>query len=293
MTLAAWVTACRNTDRGRLFLDNIGIDLDAGNVDKALLEKFILYLKGVIGINPLPAAASKGEAYSKLAADSISGCSLYFSGTLINVSRVPLVCVFRLDEYMASLWFDFTSIGGLQDVNTAEDILNILTKVGDLSKILRPGAQLRGRFPMVWLTRASELNNVLTSYTVGIPTEADLARDALGLLSYDSDDYLCSIELEVADINWGALRRPSAFDGGMNLVFRSNEIVEPEGRAIHLGSHDPELPELLSAPITLTAHHMPRGLGRVSCSSGFSWAKLAKTVKNTRIAAVSGEIMKI
>jgi hypothetical protein len=152
-----WAAKCSATDRGRIFLDNLGIDLGFGFLKDPELKRFA---KG------LSAAASGGgathsEPYVAVATRAIERRLLYLRGRKINRSRRALACLFSFDEILAGLWFDMSRVGILTDMDGPEEIFHKVSyasrRAGGLGPILRPGSALRGRLPLVWLAFDAEV----------------------------------------------------------------------------------------------------------------------------------------
>jgi hypothetical protein len=141
---------------------------------------------------------------------------------------------------------------------------------------------------MVWLARESEVSAATAKHPRS--PKANVIRDALGLLHHSDDCLLCEIVVKPSEHPLNKVRRPTAFDGGLNMVFRSNAQREEVGRAINLANYKPELSEIVSSPLTLGPSHKLKSLGRIGKSANFSWTKLARQALEVRIDGVCSDL---
>lgn len=273
-TFDDWAARCTSTDRGRLFLDNLGIDLELNFLDDRALKKF---RSGLVS----PPGASPISTMAEAASSAVENAAVFLKGKKRNRTKQALAHVFQLDRKMASRWFDPTRLGGLGRYDGPEELLDLVRRAGGIGTMLRHGAELRGRLPVVWLAFDSELTQIMHSAAVG--HAGNVVRDALGLLHYQEDQYLCRIVLPSSDVGGMGKRRPTAFDAGANLVFRSNKVNETFGRAIHLATGMPSLREVVTAPVPLTPAHTMEAIGRISQSAAFSWSDMARSTDPLRI----------
>jgi hypothetical protein len=285
--LETWIERCSKTPRGQIFLDNLGIDLDFSFLRASDLRRFVRGLDAAMGD---PLVASDTEPFVKAADLAIKKTSLYLCGRRQNRSRRAMACVFQLDRFISGLWFDLTPIGGYGDLDGPEQILGRIQSAGGLSAILRSGAALRGRVPVVWLAFDDEMSDLLAKAAAN--RKADAVRDGLGLLHYKEDYYLCRMVIPVRDVAGLRKHRPSGFDAGPNLVFRANRLKETVGRAIHLRSQSASVRELVANPISIGGDYVIEGLGRLGRSSAFSWETLAAKTSVRRISRTVIELRK-
>lgn len=277
----AWARACRKLDRGKIFLDNLGIDLDLSEVSDGAIRLF----RNSLGTG---SSMLSTEPVSDAIDRSISAASLYLKGRRKNRSGKALACVFRFDWPLALRWLDLTPISGWNPYDGPEEILSKVQSAGGLSSLIRSGAELRGAAPMVWLTFDDEITGLLRSGTY----QADEIRDTLGLLHHNQDVFLCRILIPSERAVKVIKRRPTAFDSGANLVFRSNELSENTGRTLHLQSGLPAVREMVSAPISLASSFELTPIGRLGATAGFSWRSLAAKTKPARITRTLNRIRK-
>ena len=274
-----WARACRKLDRGKIFLDNLGIDLDLGEICEGNVRLFR---------NGLSASSSRssGEPFSEAVDRSISAARLYLRGRKRNRSNKALTCVFRFDWPLALRWLDLTSISGWNPYDGPEEILAKIQRAGGISTLIRAGAELRGAQPIVWLAFDDEITGLLRSSSNG----ADEVRDTLGLLHHNQDVFLCRILIPSDRVAGIVKRRPTAFDSGANLVFRSNELPETAGRTLNLQSGLPAVREMVSKPIPITPAFELTPIGRLVATTGFSWRSLAAKTNPARITRALSRI---
>lgn len=275
-----WIDACERSIRGTLFLDNLGIDLVTGSLSVGDLVEFgdgISHFR-FDAAGHIPDGA---ERYSLAATSVISSAALYLRGPLSDLSCDELATITRFDDKVASFWFDVAWTGGFGDWASMQTVIDQLNTAGDYSSILQAGACFRTGVPVVWLTKKLGICGHTPAGEQS--TEADVVRDRLGLLSQTQDNFLCRVDFAPTEIDPRQLRRPTAFDGGFNLVFRSNVVREGHGWALDLRTSAPTCVEAVHPSIPLTGRHKFEPLGRVSYLPPFSWAALAKSADVTRI----------
>jgi hypothetical protein len=284
--IAKWLEACGRTYKGRIFLDNIGIDLAKLAIDDVVLETFGRAL-GAFTANPDDLRTARFE---QAATRAIEAKSLFLNGKPESSATSAMACVVKIDEAFCSYVFDFTDYGGIGAFDGPEEILDLIENANDLTRVLRSGAILRSRLPMVWMTHENILNNTLALHVN--ERRATAARDELGLLGYNSnDDCLGMFIFPISALAHHVLRRPTSFDASANLVFRSNEQDEPCGRTLNLSTVAPSLPEYVTTPVSLNSDTRFMRLGTVQESSRFSWLELNARTVETRVTSVGTRLM--
>jgi hypothetical protein len=285
-----WAAKCQAQASGRIFLDNLGIDLALGHLKDADLKRFAHGLDVAVTSG---VTIGQPDPYEAAVEYAVVSEKLLLQGRRVNRSRGQLAHVFRFDHILAGYWFNLSQFG-FSGLDGPEEIFQTISetaaKLGGLGPLLRPKAVMKGRLEMVWLGFDDEITEVLAQAAADGRPGATAVRDALGLLHYHGSDYLCRMLLTDRGADGVKKRRPTAFDGGASLVYRSHEDTDPVGRAVHLQSHVGSLPELVAPPVPILNGDKMMEIGRVSRSTSFDWSKLANTTDPGRVDSTAMRI---
>jgi len=181
------------------------------------------------------------------------------------------VTIKRFNRAFCVRHFDLSILHGISPALDDESIFKSVTQLGT-GPVLRPGTQLRGSKPLVWLAPIAHLEAAIED--LEHDQIASHVRDLLGLSHFFSDEYLIQIQIPASNFESLNVRRPLAFDAGPNLIFQTNASTDPHGYSVNLESTLPGLPEVVSEPITLTAEYVFAGLGYLRRTSKIQWRTL-------------------
>ncbi|MCR6659808.1 MAG: hypothetical protein NVV72_10825 [Asticcacaulis sp.] len=277
MDIEIWKEAALEDNRGQVFLDNLRLDINAANLDHGSLVAFCEEVKR------LPAKIEPGKkSYVEVGEQAVQNRGLFLRGQRVQDVGDPngvlgtdmLLTLIQIDEFSVDILFEKSLCRRFTKRSPQPvDYIEAHLAAGQPRSDRRAGPHLRGGRPMKWLAAPS----CLVTDSGNVCTVEDI-REILGLMGYGSDEWLCVLSVPLTAVAHD-VRKPNAFDGGLNMIFRSNPVAaEPYGRAINLKNYENEYIEVVSGPIDFTQVGEVLLHGQLSSRSSVAFAELTKTV---------------
>jgi hypothetical protein len=231
------ISSAIKTDRGSLFFKNIAADIRARKTLHPNIDQFFKTLATRL----LAPTTNKGalQTLSEVAALP----EFQLAGPVTKTKFGHLTTTITFDS-LRNYYLDFAKAPiphSLTDLEAAEFL-----GVDNIHRLLDLGARFRGGKQMVWL---APLDDILSGFT-GLLPGADELRSLLGLSHFVEDQVLINIRFKPELVQIYPLRRPTALDGGPNLIFRTDTSRRKYGYTINLVGLANGAREVVSPPIS-------------------------------------------
>lgn len=250
MDAIEWTETAFCYDSGLAFINNVRVDFQSGHIPVDLIKKFVGTV-ATIKMKPDPGQ----ELFAVEGNRAITNSNLYLQGPLLVdrgkvhelIESDAVVAIQSVDDFVVRRWFnDKFRRTYAKEAREPGATLERFHKLNQESIWLRDNAELRGSKPMLWVTTKKCVMDGGDSLA-----EIERIRALLGLLHYQGPQTLCVFSVPLAVVE-GNLRRPNAFDGGINFIFKSNDnLAEPYGRAVDLETYHAGGIEMVTSPVSL------------------------------------------
>lgn len=259
---AAAVKSAINTDRGLLFFRNLAADLKRQKRMKKTAQTFFELLASEL-VGP-----RDSRSLTECLADVCKDSSLNLKGPKNRARFGPLTTTttFKsLENYYLDLAKSPIPMG-LSEEEGAEFLGE-----SNLPNLMKDTQAFRGGKDMVWLAPLSDIKG---RFGATIP-EPDELRSYLGLSHLNGDDVLVNIEFDTKSITSQTLRKPTAFDGGPNLIFRSDDSTRKHGFTVDLVDLSNGSKELVTDSIPAKYTKRCRIIGQIKSMPAITWKEVA------------------
>lgn len=253
------IDSLARSSRGSIFFKNVSNDIQANRIpDSTLREFFHEFFDAFVLAGKL---SSFREKVSNILKDQkyhlLGPVTAQAFGDLSTTLPFESLCRYYIDERIVSVPPNLTDQEAFHFIGES-----------NIPAVLDGAAKFRSGKAMVWLAPQTDVDKCSVS---GLPT-ADRLRDYLGLSHFSEDEFLVSIRFSgITGIS--SLRRPTSFDAGANLVFRTDANIRKYGYTVDLGSYSPGSREVLSEPISASMTVSAAGLGEISSTPNVNWTE--------------------
>lgn len=288
-----WLRACTNTPRGNVFVQNLLTDILNTSLPPSVWLDFLRRIHRP----PISTAASDIPLSEHVdLADSVLAKGFDLKGPSLNAACPSYWRISNAADIISPHYFNFSSLGGLQDdpgggrLHTITDAYERLmqlrrSSVDRYGATLKSSSYLKGyRRHIVWLADGDDLARPLAACP---PDEqASLVRDLLGLAHHADNQLLIAQVVPSACLTTDALHKPTVFDAGTCIVYKSTPDPRAPGRTVDLRSLAEGVSEYVTAPILFSSNIKLVMLGRITHRGSIRWADLCSPVHDEDISRV-------
>lgn len=289
----AWMRSCKDTPRGNVFVQNLLTDILNTSLQRSVWLKFLQNIsRSIISSSKLGIPFSEHSAL----ADSVIADGFDLKGPTLTPTCSTYWRISNAADIISPHYFNFSSLGGLQDDPGGGRLLTITDTYERLMQLKRSSqtrynATLKSstflgghRRNILWLAPGDELDGHLAACRVD--KRASLARDLLGLAHHADDQLLIAQVIPSACLTTHALHKPTVFDAGTCIVYRSTPDPSAPGRTVDLRSLTEGVSEYVAAPIVFSSDINLIMLGRITHRGAINWNDLCSPARDEDISRV-------
>lgn len=258
------VKSAISTPRGNLFFKNMAADLVAR---KAISSDARIFFRELAASLQVPGSTKSSiETISEVASQE----RLHLRGARTRArlgSLTTTVSFDTLEKYYLDL-----SKAPVPVAMTPQEKADFLGEVS-IPKLLKPTERFRGGKKMVWL---APYTDILHEFASTFP-DADALRSFLGLSHFTQDEVLVNLQFSGSVTKSYEIRRPTSFDGGPNLIFRTDDTKRKHGYTVNLVGLTEGAREVVSEPIEARAVETCKIVGPVETMPSIDWSNVARS----------------
>lgn len=258
------VSSAITTSRGLLFFKNMSADLTSSKKIASDVRVFFRELAKCI----------KSPASSKSSVELLSEVSnqerLHLRGARTRARLGTLTTTVTFDT-LEKYYLDLSK-APIPMAMTSGEKASFLGEAS-IPKLLKPSERFRGGKKMVWL---APYTDILSEFTAGFPS-ADELRSFLGLSHFNQDEVLVNLQFSGGIMKTYQVRRPTSFDGGPNLIFRTDKSSRKHGYAVNLVGLSDGAREVVSEPIAAAEVASCKVVGQVRTMPPIDWSDVASS----------------